>query len=128
MKQTLTPVEAMRLEVEYTKQEVLDVTGLTVEQQGELMFDQAYEYLSWMGCDSDMQKHFATTPEFWAFWKKVWYDMDRQFLSHYFFNMYDRAYTRDCYSRFHDCTFQRMNSSCMNAAYHNLIKTLAVKR
>jgi hypothetical protein len=128
---TVTPTEAaqhLRSEIMAARRNVMHITGLSEDEINTMIFDSAYDYLAFMGCDEHMAHQFAITAEFWGFWKKTWYEMDQHFIYHYHRWQYDRYYAASWYACFHNYKGNPMNSPRLSAAYHSLIKTLAVKR
>ena len=120
-----TAAELFRVELECTKAEVLDVVNVSENELTDLFLDSATEFLKAMGCDAAIREAFFSTPEFWGMWKKTWYDADREFLQHYYTWGYYN--TLHWYTWFHSPTLAAKQKP-VNAAYHSLIKTLAVKR
>lgn len=121
-----TQAELARIEMKCTAVEVCDVLEITEEQLNNMQFEAAYEWLEKQGCDYTMQQNFTSQPEFWGFWKKAWYEIDREFLhAHY---QYWLNNPMQWYLVYHNVCGRNMNSDVINAQYHSLIKTLAVKR
>lgn len=121
-----TPAELMRVEMQCTTAEVMDVTGLSEEEVNEMIFETAYLWLEQQGCNEAMQNNFASQPEFWGFWKKAWYEVDRLFLQAHYQYWFNNA--REWYLQYHHVGGKCMNNNLITASYHSLIKTLAVKR
>ena len=123
-----SPVEAAQEDMRYTQREVRDITGISIDEQHLLMEEAAWQFLASMGCDYDMRHQFASTREFWGFWKIQWNEIDKQFVNHFIDWDYDLSHAAGWYHSFHNVHGNPTQGARMNAAYHQLIKTLAVKR
>jgi hypothetical protein len=120
--------EALREAIAGTQNSVRQLTGYTQDELSEMIFESAFDFLAWMGCDKHMQTEFAKSTEFWGFWKNAWHQLDRSFLEHYHYWQYHEEHLRQWYEYFHNSKCAPMNSGPVNAGFHALIKTLAVKR
>lgn len=123
-----TQADLFKVELDCTRTEVMDVTGLSEDELEQIMFEQAFAWLQAQGCDPAMQLNFASNKEFWGFWKRSWYQADREFLRHFYYWGYDPMQCVHFYEWFHNSDSYPMNDAMINSAYHSLIKTLAVKR
>lgn len=121
-----TAAELFRIEMECTDVEVMDVTGISKQELDELKFNEAFKWLEHIGCDSFMQTNFASTPQFWGFWKKEWYKIDREFLTSYYKYYFGNALS--WYLTYHHTEGHTMNTEAINASFHSLIKNYTAKR
>ena len=114
--------------MQLTGQEVQAITGLAQDDISRLQFEAAYEWLQFIGCDAYGLEHIPRTKEFWSFWRNEWYKIDREFLRHYL--QWGYSNTREWYGWFHSVAADHdyLNSTVIHAAYHRVVKDLAIKR
>lgn len=122
-----TPAELFRIEMECTDAEVIDVTGINEADLFEMKVDLCLKWIEQsIGCNDDIRQNFIQDSAFWGFWKQQWYNIDREFLASYYKYYFNNPIS--WYLTYHDTKGHMMNTDRINAAFHSLIKTLAVKR
>lgn len=121
-------IDIVRSKLEHTRKQIIEITGLTDEQLNSMMFEAGHEWLAHQGCDDHITLQFASTKEFWGFWRlDVWYPADRAFIRHILRYPHDPIDARYWYQCFHYVTNPPMNTELAAAGYHSLIKKLAIK-
>lgn len=125
-----TVIDSIKAEMQAARERVMAITGYSEEQINDMLFESAYEWLKYQGCDDHIQLQFASTKEFWGFWKMdIWHPSDMAFLEHYRrFRYDDKLAAQHYYQCFHYVQNSHMNSDVAAAGYHSLIKKLAVRR
>ena len=124
-----TAIDNIKAEMQAARERVMAITGFSEEQLNDMVFESAYEWLKYQGCDDHIQLQFASTKEFWGFWKlDIWHPSDMAFLNHFRTYQYDQLTARHFYQCFHYVQNSYMNSDVAAAGYHSLIKKLTVKR
>lgn len=125
----MTTIDSIKAQLQSTQKRVIELTGFSEEQINAMVFESAYEWLAYQGCDDHIQTQFASTKEFWGFWKlDIWHQGDLSFIAHcdrYQFD--DQLTTRFYYECYHYVNGNIANSAEATAGYHSLIKKLALK-
>lgn len=122
-------IDIVKAQMEATRRRVIELTGLSEDAISKMLFESAFEWLAYQGCDDYIAGQFANTKEFWGFWKyDIWYQADRAFIRQYYRYNYDPCHCRYYYECFHAVQSQPMNTDMAAAGYHSLIKKLAIKR
>ncbi len=109
-----------------TRELVVDLTGLSSDRINEMMFESAFKWLHHTGCDDHIAHQFASTKEFWGFFKRLWHEADRDFIRHFYASgLYEMP--KVYYEDWHIPASRAMNSHYAHVGYHSIIKTLTVK-
>lgn len=124
-----TRVELFKAQMEATTRQVMRITGHSEEYLGKHLFENGYAWLEFIGCDEYGFQNLPHTKEFWGFWKKEWHTMNQHFIYAAERNLI-YGDMKTWYEKYHEFTEDNryLNSTLINAAYHQLVKELAVKR
>jgi hypothetical protein len=126
--QTVPPrAEQARHQVADIRRRITAITGYTGDQLNEMIFDQAYEWLRYIGCNPAGVSAITATRQFWLFWKREWHAMDLAFIVHYTRWQYHTGH-REWYAHFHSNRHHYMDSPSIHAAYHQMVKDIAANR
>jgi hypothetical protein len=145
----MNQADKLRQRNKLLRAKILQLTGISLEDQAEMCFEGAYSYLeNVLHTDSYGMQHLPRTSEFWAWWECEWAKIDQLFIdsirtdllptgacvvehpvsgNHYYA---EREEVRAKMFRvYHEANEENMviNSAVMNASAHKLIKELATK-
>lgn len=123
-----------KLDVDLTRMEIADITGVSEDDQNSFFFETAYAWLQEI-TDNDGQalEHLPRTAEFWGFWKKTWQKADIAFIRlvrEYGLGSDGEYPLSEFYRFFHRVTRDNphVNNNTVHADYHLLMKLLSNKR
>lgn len=109
-----------------TRRKVREITGISENDQFDMEFRAAFEWLNMIGCAGADETNMTATKEFWGFWKMEWHRLNKQFLiEHARFN-YPNA--REMYDYFHSIAEYNKLLDYTEINYHQVIKELAKQR
>lgn len=123
-------VKLLQSKMDEARKTVSRITRINAEQQNELFFESALEWLSVITDNDDQaMEQLPNLKEFWGFWKKTWYNLDKVFIDHVRSCRLTEIEAINYYYMIHRTSIdnRHAHSTSVECDYHMLMKRLSYK-